>query len=141
MRHNPWLWCVLFFAGAVCFPVAQRGSETAPKPEQLAGVWSGTWDGAGNGGGFELTLEQPKEGPMTGKVSVTGEPTYKAAFTSLSFEGKKMSAKYDFPADPSAEVTLAATFDGNKATGTWSLAAKGNENAVASGGWTVTRKP
>ena len=140
MRRNPSVWCVLFLVAAVCGAAAQRGTEPPPKPEQLAGVWSGTWDGAGSGGGFELTLEQPKEGPMTGKVSVTGEPTYKATLRSLTFDGRKMTAKYDFPADDSAEVTLAATFDGNKATGSWSLAAKGTDSGVASGGWTVTKK-
>lgn len=129
--------CVLFVLGAVCFVTAQ----TTPKPESLVGVWSGSWEGAGANGGFELTLEQPKEGPVTGKVSVTGEPTYKATFKSLSFDGNKMGAKYDFPADQSAEVTLAAAFDGNKATGTWSLAAQGTTDALASGTWTVTRKP
>ena len=51
-----------------------------------------------------------------------------------------MSAKYDFPADESAEVVLAASFDGNKATGTWSLRAKAGDGEVASGTWTVTRK-
>jgi len=125
--------CALFVVCAVSVATAQ-------KPESFAGTWSGTWDGAGSGGGFELTLEQPKEGPMTGKVSVTGEPTYKATLRSLAFDGKKMTAKYDFPADDSAEVTLAATFEGNKATGTWSLAAKGSDTSVASGGWTVTKK-
>jgi hypothetical protein len=132
--------CALFAVCAVSLAGAQRGSEGAPKPEQYAGVWSGTWDGAGSGGGFELTLEQPKEGPMTGKVSVTGEPTYKATLKSLAFDGKKMTAKYDFTPDDSAEVTLVAAFEGNKATGTWSLAAKGTDNAIATGGWTVTRK-
>ena len=140
MRKSPWLWCLLFLIGTVCFPAAQRGSEPAPKPEQLAGVWPGTWEGAGSGGGFELTFEQPKEGAMTGKVSVTGEPTYKATLRSLSFDGKKMTAKYDFPADDSAEVTLAGTFEGTKATGSWSLAAKGTDTAIVSGTWTVNRK-
>jgi hypothetical protein len=141
MRNNPWVWCVLLFVGAVCFPAAQRGSDAAPKPESLVGTWSGTWEGAGSGGGFELTLEQAKDAPVTGKVSVTGEPSYKAAFKSLSFDGKKMNAKYDFTPDDSAEVTLTATFEGNKATGSWSLAPRGTDNSLASGTWTVTRKP
>jgi hypothetical protein len=140
MRKTSWIWCVLFVVGAVSIAAAQRGAETAPKPESIAGVWPGTWEGAGSGGGFELTFEQPKEGPMTGKVSVTGEPTYKATLRSLAFDGKKMTAKYDFPADDSAEVTLAGTFEGNKATGSWSLAAKGTDNAIVSGTWTVTKK-
>jgi hypothetical protein len=141
MRSNSWLWCVLIVAAALSSTAARQASDAAPKPESFAGVWSGTWDAGGTGGGFELTLEQSKDGPLTGRVSVTGEPTYKAAFKSLSFDGKKMSAKYDFPADQPAEVTLAATFEGDKATGTWSLAARGSDTAVASGTWTVTRKP
>jgi hypothetical protein len=140
MPKTSWIWSLLFVVCAVCLTAAQRGAEGSPKPETLAGTWSGTWEGAGGGGGFELTLEQGKDGPMTGKVSVTGEPTYKAAFKALSFDGKKMSAKYDFPPDESAEVVLAATFDGSKATGSWSLHAKGAETEVASGTWTVTRK-
>ena len=141
MRKNSWLWCLLIVAATVSATAARQGSDAAPKPESLVGTWSGTWEGAGSGGGFELTLEKAKDGPVTGKVSVTGEPTYKATFKSLSFDGKKMSAKYDFPADQAAEVTLAATFEGDKATGTWSLAARGSDTAVASGTWTVTRKP
>ena len=142
MRKTEWIWCALFIfiAGAVSFTSAQRGAEAPAKPEQFAGIWSGTWDGAGSGGGFELTIEQGKDGAYTGKVAVTGEPEYKAAFKALSFEGKKMNARYDFPPDESAEVVLAASFEGNKATGTWSLRAKAGDGEVASGTWTVTRK-
>jgi len=139
MRKSPWIWCVLFVVGAVGFTAAQRGPEGSSEPEQFVGTWSGTWDGSGSGG-FELTLEKGKNGPITGKVAVTGELPYKAAFTSLSFDGKKMSAKYDFPPDESAEVVLAASFEGTKATGTWSLQAKGTDASVASGTWTVARK-
>ena len=125
--------CVLLVACAVSLVSAQ-------KPESFVGTWSGTWDGAGSGGGFELTLEQPKDGPMTGTVSVTGEPAYKATLRSLAFDGRKMTAKYDFTPDDSAEVVLAASFEGNKATGTWSLQAKTTDAQVANGTWTVTRK-
>ncbi len=90
--------------------------------------------------GFELTLEKSKDGTIGGRVSVTGEPTYKATFKALSFDGKKMSAKYDFPPDEGGEVLLEASFDGNTAKGTWSLREKANSNEVATGGWTVTRK-
>ena len=141
MRKTQSIWCVLFIviAGAASFTSAQRGAEESSKPEQFAGKWSGTWDGAGSGGGFELTLEQEKDGPLTGRVAVTGEPEYKATFKALSFDGKKMKAKYDFPPDEGAEVLLTASFDGNKATGTWSLRAKAGDTEVASGTWTVTR--
>ena len=139
MRKTLLIWCVLFVVGAGGFTAAQRGPERSSEPEQFVGTWSGTWDGSGSGG-FELTLEKGKDGPVTGKVAVTGELPYKAAFTSLSFDGKKMTARYDFPPDDSAEVVLAASFEGNKATGTWSLQAKTTDAQVANGTWTVTRK-
>jgi hypothetical protein len=124
---------------AVC-SAAPRASAQAAAAEPLPGVWSGTWDGAGSGGGFELTFEREKDGPIAGKVSVTGEPTYKASLKTLSFEGKKMSAKYDFTPDDSAEVILAASFDGTTASGTWSLREKSTGNEVAAGNWKVTKK-
>jgi hypothetical protein len=131
-----WLW--LFVFGATC-SAAQRGPEGSSSGEQFLGTWTGTWDGAGSGG-FELTLEKGTDGAVTGRVSVTGEPTYKAAFTALSFDGRKMTAKYDFSPDAGGEVALDGSFEGNTATGTWSLREKANSNEVARGGWTVTRK-
>lgn len=131
-----WLWIVIL--GATC-SAAQRGAEGSKPGEQFVGTWTGTWDGSGTGG-FELTLEKDKDGALTGKVSVTGEPTYKATLKTLAFDGKKMTASYDFPPDPAGEVRLVTTFDGNTATGTWSLREKATGNEVATGGWTVTRK-
>jgi hypothetical protein len=58
----------------------------------------------------------------------------------VKFEGPKMSAKYDFPLDPSAEVVVTATFDGNNAKGTWSLRPKGQTDELAGGGIAVTKK-
>jgi len=114
--------------------------EQAGAADRFAGVWSGSWENPGGGsGGFELTLEREKEKPMTGKVSVTGEPEYKAVLKSVSFEGAKMTAKYDFTPEPAAEVVLVATFDGDAASGTWSLREKGSDNEVASGTWKVKR--
>jgi hypothetical protein len=51
-----------------------------------------------------------------------------------------MTAKYDFPPDEGGEVTIAATFDGNAAKGTWLLREKANGNDVANGTWAVTKK-
>jgi hypothetical protein len=140
MRRAPWIWCVLFVVAAVGLAAAQQGPEAAPKADQYVGVWPGTWEGAGSGGGFELTVERAKDGALAGKVAVTGEPTYNATLKSIAFDGKKMTGRYDFPADESAEVVLAATFDGNKATGAWSLRAKADGTEVVAGTWTVTRK-
>jgi hypothetical protein len=147
MRKTPWIWCLLFLAAAVSLTAAprgleaaQRGAEPSSKPEPYVGTWPGTWEGGGSSGGFELTVEQAKDGALTGKVAVTGEPTYNATLKSIAFDGKKMTGRYDFPADDSAEVVLAATFDGNKATGTWSLRTKSDGAEAISGTWTVTRK-
>jgi hypothetical protein len=133
-RHYLWSWILVL--GVVC-SAAQRSE--APPGDQFVGTWTGTWDGAGTGG-FELTLEKDKTNTITGRVSVTGEPTYKATLRDLTFDGKKMNARYDFPPEPAAEVRLATTFDGNTANGTWSLREKATGNEVAAGTWTVTRK-
>jgi hypothetical protein len=132
------LWVVIL--GAMCSAAAQRGAEGSSSGEQFVGTWTGTWDAGGSGGGFELTVEKGKDGVVGGRVSVTGEPTYKATLKALSFEGKKMSAKYDFPPDEGGEVLLEASFDGDAAKGTWSLREKANGNEVAAGGWSVARK-
>jgi hypothetical protein len=140
VRDRSFVWVFLFFFGVVCSG-AQRGPAGPSSGEEFVGVWSGTWEGAGGSGGFELTLETSKESGVAGRVSVTGEPTYKASFKALSFDGKKMNAKYDFPPNEAdAEVALAATFDGNNAKGTWSLRTKADGNEVAAGTWSVTRK-
>jgi hypothetical protein len=133
------LMALILVVCGVCAIAAQQG-DNARAGEQYAGQWTGTWDGAGSGGGFDLTLEKPKEGALTGSVSVSGEPSYKATLQSVSFDGAKMTAKYDFTPDDAAEVVLTATFDGNKATGAWSLREKATGNEVASGGWKVARK-
>ena len=114
------------------------GGLSAQDPSAYVGTWSGSWDGAGSGG-FELTLEKGKDGALAGRVSVTGEPTYKATIKTLSFDGPKMTATYDFPPDDSVEVVLVATFEGNKATGTWSARQKNGGGELVSGTWTVTK--
>lgn len=138
MRKRYVVWVCLFLFVAVG-SAAQRGADGSSQGEQFVGTWSGTWDASGSGGGFELTLEKSKDGVLSGRVSVTGEPTYKATFKALSFDGNKMSAKYDFPPADGAEVVLAAVFEGSRATGTWSLREKASDSEAASGGWTVTK--
>lgn len=140
MRYRCCVWLWVFIFGAMC-SAAQRGAEESSQGEQFVGTWTGTWEGPeASSGGFELTLEKAKDGALGGRVSVTGEPTYKAAFKALSFEGRKMSAKYDFPPDDRAEVHLAASFDGNTVEGTWSLREKASDTEVARGSWAVSRK-
>jgi hypothetical protein len=58
----------------------------------------------------------------------------------VSFTANKMTATYDFPLDPSAEVALAATFEAAKAAGTWSLRPKGGGAEVVGGSFTVSKK-
>jgi hypothetical protein len=138
MRSRLSVWLFLLILGA--FPSAAQRGEGPPGGEQFVGTWSGGWEGAGSSGGFELTLEKGKDGALGGKVSVTGEPTYSATFKSLAFDGKKMTAKYDFPPDPAAEVVLTATFEDTRAAGGWSLVEKASGGEVVSGSWSVSKK-
>jgi len=137
-RH-PVLVVALLVAAAVC-AAAQREGGKPEAGQQFLGVWSGSWSSPdGASGGIELTLEREKDKPLAGRLSVTGEPEYKATFVSVEFDGAKMTARYDFPPDPAAGVVLAATFDGDAATGTWSLYEKASGNEVISGTWKVKR--
>jgi hypothetical protein len=129
--------CLLLLALGASHTSAQQSSAG----EQFLGTWAGTWElpGAGSGG-FELTLEKGKEGAVTGKVAVTGDPAYTATIKTLTFDGPKMTALYDFPPDERAEVQLVAAFDGSAANGTWVLREKGGGAEVANGTWTVKKK-
>jgi hypothetical protein len=139
MRNRGFVWICLFLFGAVC-SAAQRDAGAKVPGEQFAGTWTGTWDASGSdGGGFEVTLDKGADA-MSGRVSVTGEPTYKAVFKTVSFDGNKMTAKYDFPPAEGAEVVLTAVFEASRSAGKWSLREKSSDNEVAAGGWTVTKK-
>jgi feruloyl esterase len=128
----------VFLTIATISAAAQQGGSSGGK--QFRGTWTGTWEGAGGSGGIELTLEPGKEDAAAGRVSVTGEPAYKATFRTLSFDGATMTAVYDFPPDDRAEVKLTAAFDGNAAAGGWLLRDKATGNEVANGTWKVTKK-
>jgi hypothetical protein len=132
---------------------AQRDAREATAGEQFVGGWIGTWDQRGGGAGpvpadsaapaargFELTLEKTTNGPLAGRVSVTGGPTYKASLKTVSFNGTKMTAKYDFPPDERAEIVLAVTFEGNSAKGSWTVIDKTGAAEGASGTLIVKRK-
>ena len=127
--------CLLLLAAMGSY--AQQSASDIPK--EFLGTWSGSWEGMGQSGGFDLTLEKGKDGGA-GRVAVTGEPTYNATFKTMSFEGKKMTAVYDFPPDEQAEVVLVAAFEGDSASGTWALRAKQDKTEVASGTWKVKKK-
>jgi hypothetical protein len=104
------------------------------------GTWTGTWEGGGGTGGFELTLEKPNAGPLAGRVSVTGEPTYKATLKTLTIEGNKLNATYDFPAAEGAEVVLAGEFEGSACKGNWKVREKSSGNVAVEGTWSVAKK-
>jgi hypothetical protein len=139
MMRTCWSVAAVLLMMAAVSLVGQDKSQGAPA--ELLGLWSGSWEGMGSSGGFELTLEKPKEGAAGGRVSVTGEPTYKAELKTLAFDGKKMTATYDFPPDDQMEIMLSATFDATTAKGTWSARQKAGGSEVASGSWTVSRAP
>jgi hypothetical protein len=108
--------------------------------EKYIGTWAGTWDGAGSGD-FELTLDKAKDGPLGGRVAVvTDGGNYNADLKSIAFDGPKMTAKYDFPLDTSAEVSITATFADKSAKGTWAMHPKGQDAEVAAGTFSITKK-
>jgi hypothetical protein len=131
-----WLYVIVFLQ---CLSSPTAGAAQSSGGE-YTGTWSGTWDGSGSGN-FELTLEKAKDGGTAGKVAVTTEQgNYTADLKSVSFAGNKMTATYEFPLDPSAEVALAATFEAAKAAGTWSLRPKGGGAELLGGSFTVAKK-
>ena len=135
MRKTLAIWLCVMILGA-----AAAASHQAAADDVRVGTWTGTWEGEGSTGGFELTIEKSKEGLLAGRVSVTGEPTYKATLKTLSIEAEKLSATYDFTPAPEAEVVLAATIDGGKCKGTWILREKAGGTTAAQGTWSVAKK-
>jgi hypothetical protein len=108
--------------------------------EKYLGTWAGTWDGAGSGD-FELTIDKAKDGPLSGRVAVTTDGgNYDANLKTITFDGSKMTAKYDFPLDPSAEIVVNATFGDKSAKGTWAMRPKGQEADMAAGTFSVNKK-
>ena len=137
--RNRRLVCVIIVALCAVSSGVRVEARQSSKSE-LSGTWTGTWDGAGSGD-FELTLDTDKDGAIVGRVAVTTDGgNYTADLKSLVLEGKKMSATYDFPLDPSSEVVVGAMFDQRTATGTWTLRPKGQTTEIAGGSWKVTRK-
>jgi hypothetical protein len=121
------------FGGAVAADSAS-GSE-------FIGTWNGTWEGSGGSGRFDLTLTKGADGKVEGGVSVgsdTGD--YVAKFISVSFNGNAMTARYSYTPDEQADIAVTATFEGKVAKGTWSMVPKGEDTAMATGTWTVTKK-
>jgi hypothetical protein len=138
MRARPIVIALALFLAVVTATVTGRAQSTSGS--QYAGTYAGTWDGPATGT-FELTLAGGRDGAIGGKVVVTGEGSdYNAELKEVVFDGNKMTAKYDFPPDPSGEIILAATFDAGTAKGTWSLRSKQQHDELVAGTWTVTKK-
>jgi hypothetical protein len=121
VRKTLTLWlCVLTFGAAVA--AVQQAGEA-----DRTGTWTGTWEGGGSTGGFELTLEKPSDG----RVSVTGEPTYRATLKTVTIEGKKLKATDDFPA---------AEFEGSACKGNWQLRETSSGNVAVEGTLSLVKK-
>jgi hypothetical protein len=117
---------------------AQQSGGDAGK--QYTGTWKGTWEGLGRSGDLELTLERTENAALGGHIVVTGDPSYKAVFRRVAFDGAKMTAAYDSPDSEAVEVVITATFEGTKAAGEWIAQEKGGGNEVGRGTWQVARK-
>jgi len=140
MMRNRSMWLTFMLALCCAGSGVRIAALQAPAAEQLVGMWTGTYDGAATGT-MELILDKGKEGAVTGKVNVVSDGgNYSADLKAVAFEGAKVTAKYDFPLDPSSEVVMTATFDGTTAKGTWSLRPKGQTDEIAGGGIAVTKK-
>jgi len=122
--------------------LALLGAVAAAQTDIAAfvGMWNGTWEGGGTGR-FDLTIERGSDGQPSGGVSVgTDQGDYTAKFKELSFDGQSMKARYEFPLDSQADILVAGTFNGPAAEGSWTLVAKGGDQAFAGGTWKVQKK-
>jgi hypothetical protein len=61
-------------------------------------------------------------------------------FKSLSFEGDKMTGKYEYPLGDGGQIVLEGTFDKTAAKGTWTLTPPGQTSVGPHGTWTLTKK-
>ena len=132
---------VAFVMLVALWAVAQVGTAFAGDDDRYVGTWKGSWEGAGAGGGFDMTFTRGSDGKLAAGVSVgTDMGDYTAKFSTVTVAGDKLSGAYDYPPDVQGEVTIAGSFDGNSATGTWSLGAKGQPGGQAiAGTWKVSR--
>jgi hypothetical protein len=144
-NHGGWTMkkIVALIAAFTCLGwfVVQGNAAQPSGDEQYLGTWPGTWEGSAASGRFDLTLERGGDGKLAGGVSV-GQPMgdYVAKFKSVSFEGNKMSARYDYTPDTQAEIVLTATFADGGASGTWSAVPQGQQTVLDSGTWKVAKK-
>jgi hypothetical protein len=140
--RNGWIVCALVMA--LTGIGYARGDGQAKAADRHLGTWVGTWASSGEGGGageLEVTIENGKQGALAGRLKATGgESGHTAVFKTLSFDGNKMSATYDYPLGEGGEIAMEATFEGSTAKGTWTLHPPGQGGQDARGTWTVTKK-
>jgi hypothetical protein len=135
------LWLLAFAAAAA----AQADGTRPAVGDEYLGKWTGTWSVASEGaagGQFEMTIARDKDGAPVGNVVVSGgQNGHSATFKSLTFAGRTMAARYDYPLDEGGEISLEATFEGSEGSGTWVLHPPGQAGEVsAHGTWKVGRK-
>jgi hypothetical protein len=122
--------------------LALLGAVAAAQTDIAAfvGTWNGTWEGGGTGR-VDHKIERGSDGQPSRGVSVgTDQGDYTAKFKELSFDGQSMKARYEFPLDSQADILVAGTFNGPAAEGSWTLVAKGGDQAFAGGTWKVQKK-
>jgi hypothetical protein len=89
-----------------------------------------------------MTLARGSDGKLAATVSVgTDMGDYNAAFSTVTMTGGKLTGAYDYPPGPQGEVTIAGSFEPKNATGTWSLAPKGQPGGQSiAGTWKVAKQ-
>jgi hypothetical protein len=120
----------------------QISAVSAAESDGYIGTWKGEWEGGGAGGRFDLTFTRGEDGKVAASVSVgTDMGDYSTKLSTVVITGDKLAGAYDYPPDARAEVTIAGSFDPKKATGTWSLAAKGQSGGQSiAGTWKVAKQ-
>ena len=134
--------CVLTLVfGSMGFGQGTGKQAAAP----YLGTWAGTWASSSEEGGtgeIEVTIEEGNDGAPAGRLKVSGgEAGHSAAFKTLTFDGNKMTAKYDYPLGDGGEILLQAHLEDPKAKGTWKLTPPPGQTAdAARGTWTATKR-
>ena len=138
--RNGLIVCVL----TMVFSSVGFGQGSSKAADAYLGTWAGTWAASTEEGGtgeLEITIEKGKDGALAGKMKASGgESGHSAAFKTLTVEGNKMIAKYDYPLGDGGEIVLEGDLDGTKAKGTWRLTPPGQPADVARGTWTTAKK-
>ncbi len=139
--RNGLILCVmaLMFSG-----VGSGQGNSKQGADSYFGTWAGTWASSSEDGGtgeIEVTLEKGKDGAPAGKIKASGgESGHSAAFKTLTFDGNKMTAKYDYPLGDGGEIVLEAALEATTAKGTWKLTPPGQTAEAARGTWTAAKK-